>query len=91
MLTPCAFLTMLRTRMTRHNVIATTLKEKVAKVKTKVIGPPGMPKARIPNAKAKELKVKRVKKFPPMVTKEEKVPKANRLCAIAEYWQGPHS
>jgi hypothetical protein len=38
-----------------------------------------MPKARDPKAKAKEVKAKRVKEFHPMVTKEEKDLKANRL------------
>jgi hypothetical protein len=65
--------------MTRHNVITTTPKEKVAKVRTRVIESPGMPKARDPKAKAKEVKAKRVKEFHPMVTKEEKDLKANRL------------
>jgi hypothetical protein len=65
--------------MTRHNVTTTTPKEKVVKVRTKVIASQGMLKARDPKAKAKEAKVERVKEFHPMVTKEEKDLKANHL------------
>ncbi len=76
--------------MTRHNVITTTPKGKVAKVRTRVIESQEMPKPRDPKAKVKEVKAKRVKEFHPMVTKEEKDLKANRLWATGAHWQDPH-